>query len=198
VDLGPLEANDALTLLAYLVGSARVLAEPLAARAIVGYCDGLPLAVRIAGARLAARPNWPLSVLAARLADPRRRLAELVASDLSVRRSLDRTHRRLNQTERSALRALATSIPPAATASTLAPLIETDVTEAERIADALVGHRLLEQVEVDAAGHVWYSLTGLNRLYATGQTGVPAPSAVLDRDWISAGAGGSTVLAERR
>ncbi len=46
-------------------GPERVAAEPDAAAAIVGYCGHLPLAVRIAGARLAARPQlvarpaWP-------------------------------------------------------------------------------------------------------------------------------------------
>lgn len=198
VDLGPLGTEEALALLAHLIGSARVLAEPRAARAIVGYCDRLPLALRIAGARLAARPAWPLSVLGIRLSDPRRRLAELVAGDLSVRRSLDRTYRRLDRAERFVLRTLAASARPAMTASALAPTIGVDISEAERIADALVGHRLLEQAEVNGSGQVRYSLTGLNLLYAAERTGVRLAGAALDIGWTGAGARSSTVLGKRR
>jgi tetratricopeptide (TPR) repeat protein len=45
------------------------------------------LAIRIAGARLAARPGWPVRVLAERLADATRRLDELAAGELAVRAS---------------------------------------------------------------------------------------------------------------
>jgi tetratricopeptide (TPR) repeat protein len=47
----------------------------------------LPLALRIAGARLAARPGWPLAALADRLRDGRRRLDEFQIGDLAVRAS---------------------------------------------------------------------------------------------------------------
>jgi hypothetical protein len=43
---------------------------------------------RIAGARLAARPAWPVRTMAERLADTRHRLDELRAGDLDVRTSL--------------------------------------------------------------------------------------------------------------
>ena len=46
---------------------------------------GLPLAVRIAGARLASRPAWSVAHLGARLADQRGRLGELSVGDLAVR-----------------------------------------------------------------------------------------------------------------
>jgi len=60
-----LEPNAATELLGKFVGPERVAREPEAANAIAGYCDNMPLALRIAGAKLAARPdNWSLATLA--------------------------------------------------------------------------------------------------------------------------------------
>ena len=54
-------------LLVTVCGEQRVSAEPDAAAGVLAACGGLPLALRIAGARMAARPNWPLTALAERL-----------------------------------------------------------------------------------------------------------------------------------
>jgi transcriptional regulator with XRE-family HTH domain len=56
VRLDVLSDAESLALLAANAGQARVDAEPEAAARIVRYCAGLPLALRLAGARLAARP----------------------------------------------------------------------------------------------------------------------------------------------
>ncbi len=48
-------------------------------------CGRLPLALRIAAARRASRPDWSLAELARQLADDRRRLDELSTDDVSVR-----------------------------------------------------------------------------------------------------------------
>lgn len=48
-----------------------------------------PLAIRIAASRLAARRTWTVSVLAAKLADERRRLDELQAGDLAVKATFE-------------------------------------------------------------------------------------------------------------
>ncbi|GAA1696203.1 BTAD domain-containing putative transcriptional regulator [Kribbella yunnanensis] len=48
-------------------------------------CGRLPLALRIAAARRASRPDWTLADLARQLADDRRRLDELSAEHVSVR-----------------------------------------------------------------------------------------------------------------
>jgi transcriptional regulator with XRE-family HTH domain len=55
---------------------------------VVRQCGGLPLAIRMAGARLASRPTWPVAHLAERLADGRRRLDELQLDDSGVRATL--------------------------------------------------------------------------------------------------------------
>ncbi|MFB7669330.1 BTAD domain-containing putative transcriptional regulator [Kitasatospora sp. NPDC056138] len=79
--LGP-EGQD---LLAAVCGQSRVAAEPQATERILAACGGLPLALRLAAARIANRPNWPLRVLADRLTDPPSRLELLSATDTSVR-----------------------------------------------------------------------------------------------------------------
>ncbi|MFJ6012795.1 BTAD domain-containing putative transcriptional regulator [Streptomyces sp. NPDC092952] len=76
--LAPAPAAD---LLAAAVGEDRVAAEPGAAERLARLCDGLPLALRIAAAQLAARPHWQLADLAAELADEQRRLALLSLDD---------------------------------------------------------------------------------------------------------------------
>jgi DNA-binding SARP family transcriptional activator len=87
--LGLLAQDDALELLGRISGRQRVAAEPAAAAEVVGWCGRLPLAIRIAGARLAARPVWPIRELAERLADATRRLDELTVQGLAVRAAFD-------------------------------------------------------------------------------------------------------------
>ncbi|MFG3344000.1 BTAD domain-containing putative transcriptional regulator [Streptomyces sp. NPDC048018] len=77
VPLGVLGLDESAALLAAAVGADRVAAEPDAARRLAALCDGLPLALRVTAAQLAARPGWRLADLAAELADEQRRLALL-------------------------------------------------------------------------------------------------------------------------
>ncbi|WP_127498600.1 AfsR/SARP family transcriptional regulator [Actinoplanes solisilvae] len=62
--LSVLNADEAVTLLARIAGP-RIWAEPEAAVQVVRRCGGLPLAIRLAGARLAHRPRWQVSDLPA-------------------------------------------------------------------------------------------------------------------------------------
>ncbi len=114
--LGDLTVTEAVSLLTRIAGRDRILAEPEAARAIAGLCGGLPLAVRIAGARLASQPGLWLTDLAGMLADERRRLTELVIGDQSVRDRIASSERTLDERGRQALaqltmRALAADTP---------------------------------------------------------------------------------------
>ncbi|MEV4345558.1 BTAD domain-containing putative transcriptional regulator [Actinoplanes sp. NPDC049596] len=72
---------EAVALLARIVGD-RVGAEPAAAAEVARRCGGLPLALRIAGARLAHRPRWRVADLVRRLCESA--LPELAAEDRSV------------------------------------------------------------------------------------------------------------------
>ncbi|WP_186763360.1 AfsR/SARP family transcriptional regulator [Lentzea tibetensis] len=83
-----LEPREALMLLEASVGTARLNNELREARALVRIAGCLPLALRIIGARLAARPHWSLSSMVTRLADESQRLDELVHGDMHVRGTL--------------------------------------------------------------------------------------------------------------
>jgi hypothetical protein len=98
--LGGLDEPDALAILAEAAGGGRIAADPAGAAHIVQLCAGLPLAVRIAGSRLRARPTWTPTDLADRLADERRRLDELRLGDAAVRSTFDTSYRELSTMDR--------------------------------------------------------------------------------------------------
>jgi tetratricopeptide (TPR) repeat protein len=83
ISMDVLQARAGTALFASIVGE-RARAEPGAVLDVLQLCGFLPLAVRIAAARLRHRPRWRVEHLAARLRDERRRLAELSTSDRSV------------------------------------------------------------------------------------------------------------------
>ncbi|MGW7343087.1 helix-turn-helix domain-containing protein [Streptomyces sp. NPDC054854] len=83
-----LEPEDGTMLLAEVLGTERVRAEPAAALRLAELCDGLPLALRVAAARLAGRPAWSLGALAVELSDETRRLGLLDVEDTGVRAAL--------------------------------------------------------------------------------------------------------------
>jgi DNA-binding SARP family transcriptional activator len=89
IDLEVLRPDEAQSLFTGMVGERRVAAEPEAASDVLAACAGLPLAIRIVGARLAARANWTVRTLADRLADEQRRLDEMRVGNLAVRASFE-------------------------------------------------------------------------------------------------------------
>ncbi len=101
--LGVFTEDEALDLLSRLIGTERVSRARPAALRIVRACGLLPLAVRIAGARLAGLDDLPLERFAARLEDEDRLLDELAIGDLSIRDRFDRYLQGLDTAERLAL-----------------------------------------------------------------------------------------------
>jgi DNA-binding SARP family transcriptional activator len=89
LDLNVLPPAEARALFGRVTGEARASAEPEATTSVLAACAGLPLAIRIAGARLAGRGGWTVRVLADRLSDERHRLDELRAGNLAVRASFE-------------------------------------------------------------------------------------------------------------
>ncbi|GIG62926.1 regulatory protein AfsR [Longispora fulva] len=143
VHLDALPVNDALDLLGRIVGGHRTAAEPDAAIDLVRLCDHLPLAVRIAGARLAARPEWRIGTVVDRLTDERHRLDELRAGDLAVEATILAGYDTLEPELARALRLLA--LPEAASLSVRAASVLLGVAEpaAESLMERLVDLSLL-------------------------------------------------------
>jgi DNA-binding SARP family transcriptional activator len=95
VGLAPLDRDAARTLLTAIVGQPRATADPEGTDGVLTWCGGLPLALRIAGSRLAARPEWSITWLSNLLASEQRRLAELAVGDLAIRASIEVSYRAL-------------------------------------------------------------------------------------------------------
>ncbi len=146
IRLTELPTDDALRLLSRIVGESRACAERPAAREIVRLCGNLPLAVRVAGVRLVARPHWSLESLAARLADPERRLGELTAGDLGVRKKLAGGYSQLDGEEQRAVRLL--GLLPGAPIATwpIASLLNRHPAVVQDILDGLAQQHLLRVV----------------------------------------------------
>lgn len=165
-DLDVLPFDAAVELLARVAGPARVTAEPDAAAALVGYCGRLPLAIRIAGARLAARPTWSLAGLAERLADEQRRLDELAAGDLELRASIGLSYHGLPQQQQQAFRRLGLLEAPDFPAWVAGALLDLPAERAEEVAERLVDAQLLDAGEIDEVGQARYRFHDLLRVYA--------------------------------
>ncbi|MER6088359.1 ATP-binding protein [Streptomyces bluensis] len=94
--LEPLAPEAAVELLALTLADDRVATQTDDARALVGLCAGLPLAVRVAGARLAARPHRQINTMVQALAAEHGRLDALaIDGDHGVRAALDLSYRGL-------------------------------------------------------------------------------------------------------
>ncbi|WP_246203908.1 AfsR/SARP family transcriptional regulator [Streptomyces tailanensis] len=140
--------------------------EEAAARRIVELCGGLPLALRIAGARLATRRHWTTGVLAERLADEHRRLDELAVGDLEVRAGLGLSYRALDDRARRVLRRIATLGPADVAVWTVAALADTTEDEAEEVLERLLDAQLINCPGTDQVGQPRYRLHDLVRVYA--------------------------------
>ncbi|MEU0672961.1 BTAD domain-containing putative transcriptional regulator [Streptomyces sp. NPDC006172] len=166
LDLDVPSEAEALDLLARVAGPARPGVEPAQAAEIVALCGRLPLAVRVAGARLAARPHWTPARLAARLRDERRRLDELQAGDLEVRASLGLGYADLGAQEQRALRRLALMDLPDFAAWVAGPLLDVTADEAEEAVERLVDCYFVEVVRTDETGRTRYRIHDLAREHA--------------------------------
>lgn len=165
VPLDLMPSDQAAELLTAIVGTARAHSEPEAIGEVAKLCGYLPLALRIAGARLASRPAWKIAWFANRLSDENRRLDLLKAGDLEVRASFGLSYRGRDGAEQRAFRMLGL-LPADFTAWNLATLIDTDADEAEQLLEQLVDAVLVDIAGVDATGLIRYRLHDLLRAFA--------------------------------
>ncbi|WIV55267.1 AfsR/SARP family transcriptional regulator [Amycolatopsis nalaikhensis] len=164
VELPVFGETDALRLLAGVAGADRVVGEPAEAAAIVRCCGYLPLAIRIAGARLAGRQAWSLRTLHDRLADESSRLSELRVGDLGVRPSFELSLRQLPASARTAFCRSAVLGAQDFPSWVVDALL--DRGGAHEVLDVLVDANLVSLAGLDSGGHPRYRLHDLLRCYA--------------------------------
>jgi tetratricopeptide (TPR) repeat protein len=161
VDLDVMSPEEALQLFSRVVGEARVSGERQAALDVVAACGFLPLAIRIAASRLAARRTWTVSVLARKLADQRRRLDELRAGDLAVKATFALGYGHLSVEQARAFRLLSLPEGPDISLNAAAAVLGLDPYTTEELLETLVDTSLIE-----SAAPARYRFHDLLRLYA--------------------------------
>ncbi|MBC3840393.1 tetratricopeptide repeat protein [Streptacidiphilus sp. 4-A2] len=138
---------------------------------IAELCGRLPLAIRIAAARLRHRPSWPITALAGRLRDERRRLGELATSDLAVSAAFQTSFSHVGEQERRVFALLGLVPGPDIDARAAAALTELPADAADRSLEELLDIHLVEQVTVDR-----YTLHDLLRIHCAAQAAeLPEP-----------------------
>lgn len=164
-EIGDLDEQTSIDLLARIIGPDRVQAEAASALALTRLCGCLPLALLIAGAKLGARPHWRIDQMVRRLTDEGRRLDELALSGIAIRTTLSLSYNSLSGDAQR----LFTRLGLLGTADfgswAAAPLLDADAETATEVLETLVDACLLE-VRVCECGSPRYRLHDLIRIYA--------------------------------
>ncbi|MEV6962561.1 NB-ARC domain-containing protein [Streptomyces sp. NPDC051207] len=149
---------------------ARVPLERLAE--VAELCGRLPLALRLAAARLQARPAWTVDDLAGRLAQRQERPEQPQDARRSVPAALDLSYRHLTAEQRRTYRLLGLHPGPDLDAHAAAALTDTPVAHTVRLLDDLVDCHLLTE---PAPGR--YRFHDLIRLHARTTAAAEDPEA---------------------
>ncbi|MEV1169925.1 BTAD domain-containing putative transcriptional regulator [Nonomuraea sp. NPDC049784] len=167
IDLGSLAPHHALSLLARIVGAHKVDSDRQSALRLAELVGFLPLAIRIAGAKLAAKSHWDLRHMVSRLTDERRRLDELAFEQLDVRTGFALSYGGLPPVEQRAFHLLSLLDAPDFATWVTAAVLDTSQRQAEDMTEHLVDARLL-----GAAGGR-YRFHDLVRLFARERSEAP-------------------------
>ncbi|MDI2130923.1 AfsR/SARP family transcriptional regulator [Yinghuangia seranimata] len=141
-----LPAQDAVDLFGSIVGE-RADAEPMAVMDVLQLCGFLPLAVRIAAARLHHRRQWTVGYLAGRLRDQRRRLAELSTSERGVAAAFTLSYQHLGPDRQRMFRLLGLHPGRDVDAYAAAALADVGLDDAETLLEDLLDAHVLLQHE---------------------------------------------------
>ncbi|MFG1647599.1 hypothetical protein ACGFMK_45570 [Amycolatopsis sp. NPDC049252] len=145
VSLDVLPEATSVALFSGIVGDDRPAAEAGAVRDVVALCGHLPLAIRIAAARLRTRPVWTVAHLADRLRQAGRPLAELSAGDRSVAAAFALSYGHLDAARQRMFRLLGLNPGPDIDVPAAAALAAVPAAETERLLESLVDDHLLQQ-----------------------------------------------------
>jgi tetratricopeptide (TPR) repeat protein len=147
LSLDSLPVSDAITLFAMTAGEGRLAGQPSELVAeLVELCGRLPLAIRIAAARLRSHAAWQLTDLVARLRDQQHRLGELAAGHRSVAAALDLSYRHLGHDQQEAYLRLGLHPGPEFDAYATAALLDSTLLNAGRVLDQLLEAHLLQEL----------------------------------------------------
>jgi DNA-binding SARP family transcriptional activator len=147
--LGSMPEREALDLLGAMVGRARIEAEPAVAAALVAACSYQPLAVRVAAARLLARPFWSIERIMAQLADDLLQPVVMHEDCAIVDAPFRLAEKRLRPAAATALRLGSLPASPVRTVDDLATLLDLDRSAARGLLEDLVDVHLIETVDAD-------------------------------------------------
>ncbi len=162
IHLDKLDADAAFELLSRTIGGERARAERHAATELVELCGRLPLAICIAGARLAARSRWAVSEMVGAMIHERERLAALtMEDDMPVRSALDVSYGALPAEAARVYRLMGLFPGTHFDSMMAAATIAMPRSDAKRLLGALADANLLD----DAAGGQ-YRFHDLTRLHA--------------------------------
>ncbi|MFJ6758298.1 MULTISPECIES: NB-ARC domain-containing protein [unclassified Streptomyces] len=177
IRLPSLDRDESMELLAELIGRDRVGAEPRACLRLADACGDLPLALNLAGRRIAARPEWMLQDSVAELLgegrrEPGRFLSRLQIGDEGLGSRLDSAYRLLTPWARLMLRQFAGSESPPSvdnvvyeSTDALAVLVERSAQPVEDLLERLLDAGLLEHSDLPGQ----YGLTPMARAFALAQ-----------------------------
>jgi DNA-binding SARP family transcriptional activator/tetratricopeptide (TPR) repeat protein len=178
--LGVMTHDDAHALLGAIVGADRLCAGAADTDRLLAGCGSLPLAVRIAGARLANRPGWTVGTLADALRDERGRLDQLQAGEMEVRASAELSYRHLPAPAARAFRAFG-RLGGDAVADWVVAAATGHADEAPRALETLLDEHLVEVVGADRLGLQRYRMHDLLRCYARELADADGPQAAARR-----------------
>ncbi len=166
VGLDVLAVGEGVELLANIAGRSRIASDLRAAEHLVELCGRLPLAIRSAGARLAATPSWPVAKVIRLLVAPRSRLAQLACNEYDVRARFDASYQLLSEQDKGAFRLLSLLGDSDFTESRASELLGCGTPEADELLARLIDHQLLRVVAPRAEGDIRYGFHELARLFA--------------------------------
>jgi tetratricopeptide (TPR) repeat protein/transcriptional regulator with XRE-family HTH domain len=147
LSLDTLPAADAIMLLRQTAGDSRLAGQaPHLMAILVELCGWLPLAIRIASARLRSHPAWDLAYLARRLRDQQHRLVELEAGQRSITVALDLSYQDLDADLQRAYRLLGLHPGPDIAPHAAAALVGCTLSAAGRLLEQLLEAHLLEEL----------------------------------------------------
>lgn len=166
VSVDSFDSEQSVALLSSIAGTERMQSEPDATAALAELCGRLPLALRIAGARLSARPHWSIEQLVERLEDETRRLDELKHGDMAIRASISLTYDSVGEDARRLFRRLAILDCQVFSAWVGAPLLDQTFTDAQDLLDDLADAQLLETTGIGRGVHTQYRFHDLIQVFA--------------------------------